>query len=225
VGALSKPSLTSCKPVIGLAGGIGAGKSTVAGLFQEAGAAVIDADRMVRELLEQSEVVATIGSWWPEAVRPDGEGLDRGVIADIVFRQPEACRRLEQLLYPRIERRQADLIAGYQRDPAVRAVVIDAPKLFEAGFERYCDAVLYVEADRRVRVDRVVRARGWTETELQRRENLQYSLERKRAKADFVIVNNSDIDDLRARVNEVLSAILTAFPERRDRDDNPEAPR
>ncbi len=172
---------------------------------------VIDSDRLAHEELADPEVMATLRSWWGEKVcRSDG--VDRKALASIVFNDPAELGRLESLLYPRLHRRRERLVSGYDADPAVRAVVLDAPKLYEAGLGDYCDAVIFVEADWSDRVRRVAASRGWTEDELRRRENLQNSLDTKRAKADHVLINHSSLDQLRIDVERVFSSVLDAFP-------------
>jgi dephospho-CoA kinase len=198
------------KPIIGLTGGIGAGKSSVARILQSLGAAVIDSDRIAHEELSDLEVIATLRAWWGDKVCPSKAGVDRKALASIVFNDPAELDRLEKLLYPRIHRRREQLVAGYQADPAVRAIVLDAPKLYEAGLGDYCDAVIFVEADRSVRVRRVAASRGWTEDELRRRENLQNLLDTKRANADHVVINHANLDQLRTEVERVFASVLAA---------------
>jgi len=198
------------KPIIGLTGGIGAGKSSVARILQSLGAAVIDSDRIAHEELAEPEVIATLRAWWGDEVCPSKGGVDRKALATIVFNDPAELDRLEKLLYPRIHRLREQLVAGYQADPAVRAIVLDAPKLYEAGLGDYCDAVIFVEADWSVRVRRVAVSRGWTEDELRRRENLQNLLDTKRANADHVVINHANLDQLRTEVERVFASVLAA---------------
>ena len=89
--------------------------------------------------------------------------------------------------------------------------MIDAPKLYEAGVDKVCDVVVFVDADQRTRVARVADSRGWTEEELVRRENLQKPLDWKIASADYVIANSSTIEELRIQVKQVLSSVLTSY--------------
>lgn len=199
------------KPIIGLAGGIGAGKSSVARILKTLGAAVIDADRLSHEVLSEPEVVAMLRQWWGECVcTPAGE-VDHQAIAAIVFDDPAELTRLENLLYPRITRRHRELLAAHTADPNATAIVLDAPKLFETGLNQLCDTVIFVDADWSVRVRRVGDSRGWNEAELARRENLQNPLDIKKANADQVVVNHSSIDVLWSQVERVFSAVLASF--------------
>jgi dephospho-CoA kinase len=201
---------TRKKPVIGIAGGIGAGKTQVARLLEALGAAVIDSDELVHEELRDQEVVATLRQWWGDRIlTPDGE-VDRGAVGAVVFGDAAQLGRLERLLYPRVERRRRELMEAYTEDARVRAIVIDAPKLFEAGVDKVCDVVVFVDADQQTRQRRVADSRGWTEEELARRENLQNPLDLKRANADYVVTNNSGIEELRVQVQQVFSSLLAS---------------
>jgi dephospho-CoA kinase len=199
------------KPIVGLAGGIGAGKSTVAGVFESLGAAVIDSDRLNHEQLSDPEVVATLRSWWGDAIVADTGGVDRKAIADVVFEAPEELKRLQALIYPRIDRRRDELLDKCDADSKVKAIVLDTPKLFESGLDQLCDAVVFVEADRDIRLRRAGQARGWSERELTRREKLQNRLDFKRARADYTVVNNSNIVDLRTSIERILASVLASF--------------
>ena len=103
------------------------------------------------------------------------------------------------------------MVAGYVNDPDAKAVVLDAPKLFESGLNELCDKVIFVEADWSMRVRRVAESRGWTEEEFIRRENLQNPLDMKKANADHVVKNHSGIDALQAQVERVFSSVLASF--------------
>ncbi len=208
---LSDAPLKRNKPAIGLLGGIGAGKSTVAQILASRGGAIIDSDRLGHEVLGDPEVVAILRQWWGSDVfGPDGR-VDRGRVGAVVFDQPKELKRLEELLYPRIGERRAVLSAKYQADPVVTVIVLDAPKLLEVGLDAECDALIFVDAEWPVRVRRVAEARDWTEEELRRREKLQKPLDMKKARADHVVVNQAGVDALRSQVERVLSQVQASF--------------
>ena len=209
--ALTRKPPKRTKPIIGIVGGVGAGKSSVARLLSAMGAGVVDSDQDVRELLADSEIISTLGSWFEGVVRENGGGIDRRALARIVFSSPDQRERLEGLLYPKLAELRAEATRSFEADPAIKAIVYDAPKLLEAGLQDECDAVIFVDSERKHRLKRVARERHWQEQELQRRENSQYPLDRKRAFADYLVVNNSTFSDLRRRVAEVFSEILAAF--------------
>ena len=203
------------KPIIGLAGGIGSGKSTVARILRDLGAAVISSDELNREELASPEVLETLKGWWGDrAIGPDGR-LNRAAIRTIISGDREARGRLEALLHPRIARRRGELMAGSAADPAVRAIVWDSPLLFEAGLAGECDAIIYVEADEASRAERVKGERGWSPEELRRLEKTQKPLDFKKNSADHRVTNNSDMDSLRCEVQAVFSRILSGAEEPR----------
>lgn len=201
-------------PVIGLAGGIGSGKSTVAALLESLGAVVISSDAISQEELDTPEVRATLQGWWgPGVLRPDGSA-DRRKIADVIFADPPQRHRLEALLHPRVMARRARRIAEIQARPDVRAIVLDSPLLYETGLDLICDCVLFVDALMETRLARVARSRGWSADDLARREKNQQPLDMKRARADYICRNNSEVDQLRHQVEGIFSEIVS--PRRAD---------
>jgi dephospho-CoA kinase len=200
--------LLNRKPRIGITGGIGSGKSTVARLLAESGACVIESDALNRAQLADPQVVATLRGWWGEDIIGADQTLDKARIAERVFSDAEARARLEGFLHPRIAAERDRLIAACEADPDIWAVVLDTPLLLESGLDAECDAVLFVDADDAVRRQRVLERRGWTEAEWVRRENSQMGLDKKRESADHVVSNNStDLDELRHEVSQLLARL------------------
>lgn len=196
------------QPVIGLTGGIGSGKSTVARMLERLGCGVLDADRYAREALSDPQVVATLRHWWGQAVVNNAGQVDRAAIGRLVFDEPVQRQRLEGLIHPIVHARRKARRAELAADPAIVAIVEDAPLLIEAGIDRECDVLLFVDAPRAQRLARVAAGRGWDETELNRREANQLPLDNKRRRADYVVVNDAGEAELMARVRHVLSEIL-----------------
>lgn len=196
------------KPIIGITGGIGSGKSFVACLFGKLGCAVIDADAQVREAYDDPQVRQTLRQWWGDSTfKPDGT-LDRAFIARRIFNDPDERRRLEGLLHPMVHAARQRQMGILSRDPGTIAFVWDTPLLFEAGLNDQCDAVVFVDAPFEVRLDRVSRGRQWDEAELLRREKLQWPLDKKREIADYIVRNTADAGEARRQVRAVLSRIL-----------------
>jgi len=200
--------LKTGKPIIGLAGGIGSGKSATAAILRDLGAGIVSSDQLNHEVLNTPAVLDRLREWWGEKVLgPDGRA-DRDAIRGIVTQDGQARRRLEDLVHPIVTGREEQLIADYLTDPDVSAIVWDCPLLYEVGSARKCDSVIFVDADPKLRRARVFRERGWTAEDLERFENSQLSLETKRKSADYTIANNSDITDLRREVVDIFSKIL-----------------
>ncbi|MHC4445301.1 MAG: dephospho-CoA kinase [Planctomycetota bacterium] len=207
--SLERNSSISGKPIIGLAGGIGSGKSTIASLLSEFGASVISSDKLNHEQLNRPEVVDCIREWWGEGVLTEDGRADRDAIRAIVTRDAQARRRLEDLVHPLIRRRQEILTSAYLADPDVRAIVIDSPLLYEVGLAQLCNFVIFVESAPEVRQLRVLHERGWAAEDIKCFEETQLPLETKKENADYVILNNSDINDLRRQVEVIYFRILS----------------
>ena len=195
--------------ILGLAGGIGSGKSAVAALLGELGFVVSDSDAGARAVLEKPEVVRELAAAFGRGVL-DGDGRpDRRAIADAVFGDAAKRRTLEGIIHPRLHR-ERELLIEAARVKGAAGVVIDAPLLFEAGVDAECDAVIFVDAPRALRLRRVTQGRGWSEDELARREAAQISLSEKRARSHAVVANDDDHEALRARVRAAVAAIRAA---------------
>lgn len=177
--------------IIGLAGGIGSGKSAVAASFARQGCAVIDSDAEAKEALQRPDVRDTMVSWWGPAILTPAGTVDRAAIARVVFADPLQRGRLEGLIHPLI-RRTRESAQAEARLAGTPAIVYDAPLLFEVGLDALCDAVVFVECPRDERLRRVSVSRGWTESDLSRREAAQWPLDRKRIASTFT-VNNGPI--------------------------------
>jgi len=195
---------------VGLTGNIGAGKSTVARLLAQRGAAVIDADELASEVLTQPATVGAIREAFGAGVVDDGR-VDRAALARHVFRDAAARRRLEAIVHPRVAALQAVRAKALrERRPAPPMIVHDVPLLFEAGLAEAMDAVVVVDAPLETRIERVVSGRGLDAEEVRRRDAAQWSPERKRDLADVVIENDGDPRRLEARVAEAWPRLLAA---------------
>ena len=197
------------KPIIGIAGGIGSGKSFVARLFGEMGCLVIDSDEQVRAAYLEPRVTDALRRWWgDEAFEPGTGEINRRFIGRKVFADEGERRRLEALIHPVVNEYRKAAMAAAADDPQVLAYVWDTPLLFETGLQRECDALVYVETPEEVRRERVARTRGWDAAELERRQKLQWPLDTKRQMSDYVVTNTADADYARGQVRDVLSRIL-----------------
>lgn len=198
--------LTINPPVIGIAGGIGAGKSSVARILGELGCIVSESDVLARAALRDPAVRNELVQWWGKEILDDDGQVDRSRVAQIVFADPAQRKRLESLTHPWIEQRR---LQHFQHSPQdAPAFVIDAPLLFEAGLDRECDAVIFVDARRAVRLSRVKKERGWEDQELAKREQSQMALDEKRRRADYVVHNNGDWSELHEQVRGILNHIV-----------------
>jgi dephospho-CoA kinase len=196
--------------LLGILGGVASGKSTVAGEFARLGAEVLDADRAGHEVLRLPEIEAAARRQWGDGpFGPDGR-IDRQRLAGIVFAAgPDGARQrkfLEQLTHPEIGRaiqRQAEVAAA----KGIAAAVLDAPLLWEAGWNGWCDKIVFVDVPRDERLRRAA-ARGWTREEFAAREAAQESLECKRGGADWVIDNSGPPEQTRTAVERLWASLV-----------------
>lgn len=211
VGVMGTPAPGRGPRVIGLAGGIGAGKSAVAAELAKLGYIVLDSDRMAKEALDTPAVRGEIVGWWgPRVLTPEGR-VDRSAVAKIIFGSDVERRRLEALVHPIVKADRATMVERARAEGAP-GVVVDAPLLFEAGSDAECDVVVFVDAPRADRLARVKAGRGWDEAELARREKAQLPLEEKRRRSDVVIVNDAGPGELQARVARALAQLTEGAP-------------
>ncbi len=190
--------------VYSLTGGMGMGKSAVAELLRRRGIPVADADEFAHRLVEPGEpaLEEIAGVFGRRVISPEGR-LRRQVLADIVFSDSEARSRLEQILHPRIRRMWREQIAVWQRASCERAVVV-VPLLYEICAEADFDAVICVACTAETQYARL-RARGWTDTQIEQRLQAQLPIEEKMTRADYVIWTEGELDVVSAQLDLIFS--------------------
>jgi dephospho-CoA kinase len=191
--------------IVGLTGGVGSGKSTVAALLAERGAVIVDADKIAREVVEPGTagLAAVVAEFGPGVLTEDG-ALDRPKLAEIVFTDDGARARLNAIVHPLVGERSAQLAA--QAAPG-SIVVYDVPLLVEGNVVRAYQMVVVVEAPRELRIQRLA-GRGMGREQAEARMAAQATDEQRRAVADEVIVNDGTLDDLRTAVDVVWERVL-----------------
>ena len=185
--------------LVGLTGGIGSGKSTVARMLEQRGAVVFDADALARKAVEvgtpgHQAVVERFGA---HVLAPGGD-LDREALASIVFADPAARRDLEEIVHPEVRRMFAEGTEAYRDSD--RIVVFSAPLLVETGMHTAFEVLVVVSATVDRQIERLMRDRGMSEEAIQARIAAQAPLEDKLAVADVVIQNEGSLDELEAKV-------------------------
>lgn len=187
------------RPVIGIVGGIGSGKTSVASMFGDLGCLVIDADRIGHQLLGRPDIAeALVRRFGCEILEDDGS-VDRRELGRRAFADESSLADLNAIMHPAL---RAELVRGIEdfRKGSSPAAVLDAALLFETDWYELCDVIVYVEAPLPVRRQRVTDSRGWSDQGLLQREKLQKPLDFKRAKSHYVVVNNSSVPHLHQQV-------------------------
>ena len=192
--------------VIGLTGGIGSGKTTLAGFLKELGVAVIDADKLGHRALRENQV-------WREVVAAFGQGVldsdgqvDRPKLARLVFGYPQQLARLNRITHPRIARMLTDRLDEHRRQGA-GAVILEAPLLVETGWVDTVDEVWITVAPRTVVLNRLQHM-GFTRREALARLGAQMKPEERLKKADVVINTDTSLEELKARAKELADTRL-----------------
>lgn len=193
---------------VALTGGIGSGKSAVARTFASRGAIVVDADQIARDVVEpgQPALDEIRERFGPGVIQPDG-ALDRQRLAALVFGDAQALADLNGITHPRIAERSAAIMAAA---PAGSAVVYDMPLLVEQRLTEGWDHIVVVETPMDVRLDRLGRDRGMAPDDARARVAAQASDAERQAVADHVIVNDGDLEQLRADADRVWDRIVGA---------------
>ena len=196
--------------IIGLTGSIGMGKSTVAAMFNRAGAAIWNADDAVHRLYAKGgEGVPLIAASFPSAVVDDE--VDRGKLAELVLGVPENLQRLESIIHPLVGEDRGRFIEAALNAKAPM-IVLDIPLLFESGAEAAFHTVIVVSASKETQKSRVLARPGMSEEKFEAILKSQLPDEEKRARADFVINTDQLIEETRKEVNDVVRQLREKFP-------------
>ena len=193
--------------LIGLTGGIASGKSTVATILKQLGAAVINADELSREVVQPGkgawkEIVETFGA----NVLQSDKTLDRKKLRTVVFDNPEARKQLEAIIHPKVRALAEEKIR--ELAAAGRSIIVyEVPLLFEGQLHHWLRPVILVACDINTQRQRLRDRDQLTNTEAQQHIDAQMSLEEKRLLADYVIENNGNIEELERQVKSVLESI------------------
>jgi len=195
------------KPIIGIMGGIGSGKSTIAVEFAKLGCEVIDADKIAHELLKKDAVKEKIVAFFGPDVLDSRGNIDRKRLGKIVFDDYDKLTTLNGIIHPLVIKRIEELIEQYQRQNQIKAVVLDIPLLLEIGWAKRCNKLIFVDCKEKIRAKRVKKM-GFDKNQLKIRENFQISLDNKAMLADNTIENNSDFSAMVRQVADIFSDIM-----------------
>jgi len=194
--------------VVGLTGGLGAGKTTIAGLFRDCGARVIDADQLARDVVKPGKSAwKAIKSQFGASVFHADKTLNRQALAKVVFQDSSKLEILQKIIHPQVAREQTIRTKTIAKTYPHAVVIYDAPLLIEAGAHQRMDHVIVVKADRATQISRVCGRDGLTKTETLRRIKQQMPLRQKLPYADTVL----DGTWSRPRLRAVVQALFRTF--------------
>jgi dephospho-CoA kinase len=192
------------KSVIGLIGGVGSGKSLAAAEFAKHGARVVSGDEFGHEALCRPDIKEqVIRRWGQEILNANGE-VDRRKLGTIVFADAKERQALEAMVFPWIEKRIDEELTRAANDPRVKFVVLDAAIMLEAGWNRRCGRIVFVDAPREIRYERLASKRGWTAHQVENREKAQCPLNEKLKRADAILDNSGSPDALTRQIPRIL---------------------
>lgn len=196
--------------IVGLTGGLGAGKTTIAGLFQDCGAKIIDADQLARDVVKPGKPAwKDITKLFGDRVLCSDKTLNRQSLAQIVFQDPSQLKTLQDIIHPRIAREQAKSTKAIRQIDPHAIILYDAALLIEAGAHRRMDHVIVVKADRATQIARVAHRDGLTKAETLRRIRAQMPLRQKLHYADTVL----DGSWPRSRLRPVVKSLYRTYQE------------
>ncbi|MCQ4635928.1 dephospho-CoA kinase [Anaerovorax odorimutans] len=194
--------------IIGLTGGIGTGKSTASAFLAERGFAIIDADKIARAVVEPGEpLLKKLEVVFGEGIIKKDGSLDRKGLAAIVFTDKTKRQELDRIMHGTIIRVIDDRLRKLSAESACRAIVIDAPLLFETGLEKKCSQVWVLTADQEIRIQRVCRRDGTTPEEVRARISSQLDDDEKKRRADMVIDNSGSRQALENKLQHMIDQI------------------
>ena len=190
------------KRIIGLSGQTGAGKSEVAGMLRELGAGIVSADAAAREAVEEADVKAALCAAFGDVLNHD-RSLNRARVARIAFSSEKNLKTLNSITHPRIVEIMLRKAAECEQD----IVIFDAPQLFEAHADVFCEKIICVLSDREKRLERIVRRDNLVKEEAELRMSVQFDERFFIDRSDSIIYNNGSVEELRARVKEVYGGL------------------
>ncbi len=197
--------------IIGLTGSLGTGKSTVARMFAQLGAAVIDADAVVHSLFgHKGKVYSSVVKAFGKLVA-GSNGIDRRLLADIVFKDKNKLKILMSIVHPAALKEVQKKVRILKKEKRLRMVVIDAPLLIEAGWYQWVDYLIVVRSSRDLQFKRLWAERRMSKADAQRRLKTQMPIQQKINMADIVIDNRSSLKDTKKQTHMIVQRILLPF--------------
>lgn len=198
------------KPLIGLLGAPGSGKSTVADCFASLGCGVINADKLNHAVLARKDIAIKLADIFGYDILDHNNSIDRKKLSNLVFsgESKESLKKLEAVVHPEIFKLIDSEIVRLGLDQSVPAIVLDIPLLLEVGLDKRCDYLVFISVSDEIRRQRLTQNRGWDENLAKNIEKSQILLDKKRKISDYMLVNNSDTGELLKQVESIFPKIM-----------------
>ncbi len=208
MGKIYSSSVMRSKPLVGVTGIIGSGKTTVSRLFGKLGAAIFDADVAARKSTEDVEIISRIGETFGNQIFDSNGILDRKKLANIVFSSESKLRQLNSIVHPHVRKQMWNFVEVQQELAEVALIIIDSPLIYETDLYTHLDFIVVVSSDIEACIQRVQQRNGLSREEIQDRLSRQIPLEKKIKRADFNIDNNNQVKSLNKHVQSVFTNIM-----------------
>ena len=191
--------------ILGLTGGIGTGKSTVANMLKEKGIPVVDTDLISREVIQYPEIIEKIKLEISNEVFDFENKLDRKKMSEIVFENQEKLKKLNEIMHPEILKKMWNEVEKLKKDHKI--IVVDIPLLFEINMEKEVDKILLIYSSKEIQIERIMNRDGRTREEAIKIINSQMPLYKKREKSEYIIQNNDSLEKLEKNLDKIVQKL------------------
>lgn len=191
--------------ILGLTGGIGTGKSTVAKMLREKNIPVVDTDSISKEIIEYPEIIEKIKAEISSKIFNNENKLDRKKLSEIVFENKEKLKKLNEIMHPVILKKMWDEVEKLKKN--YKIIVVDIPLLFEINMEKEVDKVLLIYSSKEIQIKRIMNRDGRTREEAIKIINSQMPLYKKREKSDYIIQNNDSLEKLEKNLDKIVQKL------------------
>lgn len=194
--------------VLGLTGGIGTGKSTVSKIFNEKGIKIINLDEISHDIIDRKNIVdKLIDNFGNSIFDKNTNQISRKELGKIVFKDKEKLKKLNSIMHPEILKIMREKIKFYKEVEKEKIIIVEVPLLFEINLEKEFDKVILVYSNRETQVKRIIERDNRTEEEALNIINSQMDLEEKKKKSDYILENNSNIDNLLTEIEKLIKIL------------------
>jgi len=191
---------------VGLTGSIGTGKSTVSEIFKQLGAYVIDADKVVHNLLKKDEIKRKLAYLLGKEIFNENGEIDRKKVASIIFKNPEKKKEIEKIIHPEVRKEIKNFINEIEKKDKNAVIIAEIPLLIEGGLYKDYDKIIVVYAPENLQIERLVK-KGFTKDDALSRIKSQMPIKEKLKYADIIIENTGSLEELKNKVEKIYNEL------------------